>query len=150
MRNFLTHLKKLKKVHQKTPEDSFFGPIKVRKDKLDSMKLKISRNKNVSTTIDKERYTLSDVNDLVNKKTAKVSERMRLLIGSNDIVKKGEKIAELRQTKNRQKSLGIVNSLKEIFNEQPNTTDMPDLESEESAVQRRNQPGRGINFFTPD
>ena len=114
------------------------------------MKLKISRNKNVSTTIDKERYTLSDVNDLVNKKTAKVSERMRLLIGSNDIVKKGEKIAELRQTKNRQKSLGIVNSLKEIFNEQPNTTDMPDLESEESAVPRRNQPGRGINFFTPD
>ena len=114
------------------------------------MKLKISRNKNVSTTIDKERYTLSYVNDLVNKKTAKVSERMRLLIGSNDIVKKGEKIAELRQTKNRQKSLGIVNSLKEIFNEQPNTTDMPDLESEESAVQRRNQPGRGINFFTPD
>ena len=114
------------------------------------MKLKISRNKNVSTTIDKERYTLSDVNDLVNKKTAKVSERMRLLIGSNDIVKKGEKIAELRQTKNRQKSLGIVNSLKEIFNEQPNTTDMPDLESEESAAQRRNQPGRGIKIFTPD
>ena len=52
------------------------------------MKLKISRNKNVSTTIDKERYTWSDVNDLVNKKTAKVSERMRLLIGSNDFVKK--------------------------------------------------------------
>ena len=37
------------------------------KDKLDSIKLKAFRNKNLSTTIDKERYTLSDVNDLVNK-----------------------------------------------------------------------------------
>ena len=27
---------------------------------------------------------------------------------------------------------------------------MPDLESEESAAQRRNQPGRGIKIFTPD
>ena len=27
---------------------------------------------------------------------------------------------------------------------------MPDLESEESAAQRRNQTGRGIKFFTPD
>ena len=37
------------------------------KDKLDSIKLKAFRNKNLSTTIDKERYMLSDVNDLVNK-----------------------------------------------------------------------------------
>ena len=43
-----------------------------------------------------------------------------------------------------------INSLKATFNEQPNTTDMPDLESEESAAQRRNQPGRGIKIFTPD
>ena len=84
------------------------------------------------------------------KKTSKIISRDEVINSYNGIVKKGEKIAELRQTKNRQKSLGIVNSLKEIFNEKPNTTDMPDLESEESAVQRRNQPGRGINFFTPD
>ena len=43
-----------------------------------------------------------------------------------------------------------INSLKTTFNEQPNITDMPDLESEESAAQRRNQTGRGIKFFTPD
>ena len=43
-----------------------------------------------------------------------------------------------------------INSLKATFNEQPNTTDMPDLESEESAAQRRNEPGRGIKIFTPD
>ena len=43
-----------------------------------------------------------------------------------------------------------INSLKAIFNEQTNTTDMPDLESQESAAQRRNQPRRGIKMFTPD
>ena len=67
VRNFLMHLKRLEKVHLKKGE-SFFELIKVSKDKLDSIKLKISRNKHLSTTIDKERYTLSDVNDLINKK----------------------------------------------------------------------------------
>ena len=30
--------------------------------------------------------------------------------------------------------------------EQPDTTDMPDLESKESAAQKRNQPGRGLKM----
>ena len=33
---------------------------------------------------------------------------------------------------------------------QPNTTDMPELESEESAAKRRNQPGQGLKILTPD
>ena len=33
--------------------------------------------------------------------------------------------------------------------EQPNTTDMPDLESEESAAHRRNQPGERLKILTP-
>ena len=79
VRNFFMHLKRLEKVHLKKGE-SFFELIKVSKDKLDSIKLKISRNKHISTTIDKERYTLSDVNDLINKKKqAKLSAGMRLL-----------------------------------------------------------------------
>ena len=44
----------------------------------------------------------------------------------------------------------IINSLKRIFNEQPDTTDMPYLESEESAAERRNQPGQGPNILTPN
>ena len=43
-----------------------------------------------------------------------------------------------------------INSLKTTFNEQPNTTDMPDLESEESAAQRRNQQGKGLKILTPN
>ena len=34
--------------------------------------------------------------------------------------------------------------------EQPDTADMPDLESKESAAQRRNQPGRGLKALTPN
>ena len=33
---------------------------------------------------------------------------------------------------------------------QPNPTDMPELESEESAAKRRNQPGQGLKILTPD
>ena len=35
-------------------------------------------------------------------------------------------------------------------NEQPDTTDMPELESEVSAEQRRNQQGQGLKILTPD
>ena len=34
--------------------------------------------------------------------------------------------------------------------EQPDTTDIPDLESEESAAQRRNQQGKGTKILTPN
>ena len=44
--------------------------------------------------------------------------------------------------------------LKEILepkksNKQPDTTDMPELESEESAAERRNQ-GEGLKILTPN
>ena len=34
--------------------------------------------------------------------------------------------------------------------EEIDTTDMPDLESEESAAQRRKQIGQGLKFLTPN
>ena len=40
--------------------------------------------------------------------------------------------------------------LKTKSNEQPDTTDMPELESEESASERRNQEGNGLKIVTPD
>ena len=74
----------------------------------------------------------------------------------NDIAEKGEKIAKLRQRKNRQKFLEIINSLEKVFDElkvddkQTDTADIPDLESEESAAQRRNEQGKGFNISTPN
>ena len=67
-------------------------------------------------------------------------------------MKKPKQISELRSTQTRQKMLEIINYLGEIFNgletddKQLDTTDMPDLESEESAEQR----GQGLKILTPN
>ena len=37
-----------------------------------------------------------------------------------------------------------------LENEEIDTTDMPDLKSEESAAERRNQQGQGLKILTPD
>ena len=57
----------------------------------------------------------------------------------------------------KSKSVGVDNEGSfEIFEEkqesyeEPVTTDMPELESEESAAERRNQPGQGLKILTPD
>ena len=39
---------------------------------------------------------------------------------------------------------------KQKSDDEPDTTDMPVLESEESAAERRNQPGKGLKILTPD
>ena len=55
-------------------------------------------------------------------------------------MKKAQQISELRSTPPRQKMLEVLNYLREIFSEpktadeQPDTTGIPDLESEESAA----------------
>ena len=54
-----------KKIEKSTPEESFFEQIEVSRDKLDSKKLKILRNKKLGTMVDKKQYTLSDINILV-------------------------------------------------------------------------------------
>ena len=71
-------------------------------------------------------------------------------------MKKAKQILELRSTLHRQKMLEIFNYLGEIFNgpktydEQLYTKDMPELESEESAAQRRNQQRKGLEILTPN
>ena len=85
------------------------------KGKLDSIKLKILRNRNLIITIDRERYTLSDINDLVNKIANKSINRDEAINVYNDIAEKSKKLIKLRQTKNRQKVLEIINSFKIFF-----------------------------------
>ena len=45
------------------------------------------------------------------------------------------------------KKIDIINKAKI---EEAGTTDIPDLESEESAIQRRNQQGKGLKILTPN
>ena len=132
------HLKRLKMYTKTNRRISFW----VSKDKLESIKLKIYKNKNFST--------MNGVNDLVMKIDSKSISRDEAINSYNDVSKKGEKIAKLRQTKNRPKFWEIINSLKKIFDKQPDTTDMPDLESEGSAAQRRKQQGLRLEILTPN
>ena len=59
-----------------------------------------------------------------------------------------EKISKLRPTLPRQKTLEIFNYLGEIFNgpktddEQPSSTDMPELGSEEFAAPKKKRKGK--------
>ena len=61
-------------------------------------------------------------------------------------------INKLTITRNQEKMVKIMSLLKEIpkLDEKPDTKDMPELESEESASERRNQQGQGLKILTPD
>ena len=67
-------------------------------------------------------------------------------------MKNADQISELSSTLDRQKMAEKLNYLGGIFNEsktdgeQLYTTNMPELESQESAAQRLNQQGKGSKF----
>ena len=120
--------------------------VKVSVERFNLIKKIINENKDLGTTINNKRYTLKDTNELVNKiAKKKIGKNKAINFYNNNLVKKAEQIPELRSTQPRQKLLRIFNYLREIFDEpkidgkQQDTTNMPDLESEESAAQRRNQ-----------
>ena len=103
-KRFFDATKKIEESKKKTGE-SVFELIEVPKDQLDSIKLKISRNKTLSTTISTGKYALSDTNDLVNKTDSKSISRAEAINSYNDIAEKDKEIAGLRQAKNWQKNL---------------------------------------------
>ena len=70
----------------------------------------------------------------------------------NNIVNDVESILKTpRLTRSQNKILQILSLLKEIVDgflyEESNTTNMPELESEESAAERKNQPGKGLKIL---
>ena len=93
---------------------------------------------------------MSDINNLVNKIDSKRISNDEAINVYNDIAKKAKKNSGSRQTPNRQNFLEIIDSLEKIFNELPDTTDMVDLKSEESAAERRKQKGLGLKILTPN
>ena len=68
--------------------------------------------------IDSKRYTINDVNELVNKIAEQKISKSNAIKEYNNLVNKAEQIAELRSTPHRQKMLEIFNHLGEIFNGQ--------------------------------
>ena len=66
------------------------------KDKLNSIKLTILRNKKLNITIDKNQYTISYMNDFVNKIDSKRISRNDAINIYNDIAEKGKKNCRIK------------------------------------------------------
>ena len=148
--------------------------VKVIKSRFDEIKDAITKGNEsgLSTKVGKRVITLKDVKKLlegiISGKIGKNEARKMY----NNIADDANKLNKLNSTEPRQKILPIFKMLQEIFinpeiddgtddetddetdnetddNEQPDTTDMPDLESEKSAEQE-NQEGQGLKILTPD
>ena len=68
--------------------------------------------------IDNKRYTLNDVDELVNKIAEQKIGKNNAIKEYNSLVNKAEQITELRSTKPRQKMLKIFNYLEEFLMDQ--------------------------------
>ena len=94
----------LEKLEEKS-DQSIPKWVQVSEDRFNLMKLKINKNKKLSTTIDKKSYTLNDVNELVNKTAENKIDKNNAIKEYNNLVNKAEEIAGLRPTKHRQKNV---------------------------------------------
>ena len=83
--------------------------VQVPKDRFDSIKFKINKNKGLATMINNKRQTLNDENKLVNEIPEQKIGKNNPIKEYNDLVNKAEQIAELTSTKPRQKMLKIFN-----------------------------------------
>ena len=92
------------------------------------------------------------INDIPNKKTTRKIDKRKFKKKYNDIVEDVEKILNRsKHTRSQDKMVEILSQLKELAPyKQLDTTNMPELESEESAAQRRNQQGKGLKILTPN
>ena len=85
-------------------------------DRFNFIKLKINEKKDLATMIDSKRYTLNDVNELVNKIAKQKIGKNNAIKAYNNLVDKEKQISNLRSTPHRQKISEIFNYLGEIFN----------------------------------
>ena len=91
--------------------------MQVSEDRFNFIRLKINEKKDLATMIGNKRYTLNDVNELVNKIAKQKIGKNNAVKAYNNLVDKAKKIANLRSTPHRQEMLEIFNYLGEIFNQ---------------------------------
>ena len=107
------------------------------------------------TNIDGRKITLDNAKSLLKDLGNGILDGREFKIRYKDIANDVEAIVNNPIiTRNQEKIVKILSLLKEILkpkksDEQPDTTDMPELE-EESAAEKRNQQGQGLKIVTPD
>ena len=90
--------------------------VQLSKERFDFIKLKINKNKDLDTMIGNKRYTINNVNELVNKIAETKIGKNNAIKKYNNLISKADQITELRSTEPRQKMLKIFNYLGEMFN----------------------------------
>ena len=116
-----------------------------------------AKNNGLKVNVDGEEITLDKAESLLKGISSKKINRREFKEKYNNTVDDVEKILTKKPlTIDEQNMIKILSLLKEIIkpndkktDEQPDTTNMPELESEESAEQRRNQQGKGLKILTP-
>ena len=116
-----------------------------------------AKNNGFKVNIDGKEITLDKVESLLKGEGSGKIYGHEFKKKYSNIVDDVEEILNRRKlTKNQVKMIEILSQLKEIFNpkdkktdEQSDTTDMPELESEEAVEQKRNHQGKGFKILTP-
>ena len=90
--------------------------LQLSKERFDFIKLKINKNKDLDTMIGNKRYTINNVNELVNKIAETKIGKNNAIKKYNNLISKAEQTTELRSAEPRQKMLKIFNYLGEMFN----------------------------------
>ena len=113
-----------------------------------------AKNDRLRTNVDGREITLDNTESLLKDLGNGILDGHEFKNRYNDIANDVEEILNKPIiTRSQEKMVENMLLLKEIVkpksDEQPNTTDMPELE-EESAAKRRNQQGQGLKILTPD
>ena len=115
-----------------------------------------AQNDGLRTNVSGKEITLDNVQSLLKDLGNEILGRRELKNRYYNIANDVEAIVDKASiTRSQNKIVKILSLLKEIpkskkSDEEPNTTDMPELESEESAAERRNKLGEGLKILTPD
>ena len=131
--------------------------VKVSEERFDKIQSIVTKAKNhgLKTIVDGREITLDNTESLLKDLGNGTLDGHEFKNRYNDIANNVEAIVNQAPiTRSQAKIVEILSLLKEILkpkksDEQPDTTDISELESEESAAERRNQ-GEGLKILTPN
>ena len=113
-----------------------------------------AKNNGIEVNVDGTEITLDNAERILKFIASGKIDRSEFKRECNNMVDDVKAILQKPMLKrSKKKMVEALSLLKEIpkpNDEQPDTTDMYELESEESAAQRRNHPGQGLKILTPD
>ena len=144
--------------------------IKVSKSRFNEIKDVITRANEgkLMTRLEGRNITLKNTEKLLEGMISGKINKKKARDMFNDIAENVNKLNKLKPTESRQKSLPVFKQLEEIFmgskadddvddevddesdDKSDDETDMPELESKESAAQRREQEGQGLKILIPE